>query len=425
MGKPAPLVHTEGTGVDHDAVLASEQEAYLQANPSIQFVVSCIELIRKYEPSWLAPSQLRERYPSKRRMEWLKHRPDLRQAITMANCGLGKNSARVLGLEKQAELLDTAVDERDISITQYELGFRAQDLACYGDTADLYVFMVESLPWGHDVDQEFVGHLIKEVLEPRGTHPSILTHFQVRRAINGLTWQDRLPDEILAKIDEDRHDQEELEPTKPFTAQDEFKRATPQIIAKYLPLISLKPIFLKAMEVMGFTPEPIKAEPVVTSSSDATESPVGTPTMHAPPTTEHEHSKPTALLPSSLEDAAAPSETKTENADASGEASIESNELDASEIAELIPASDVPPAPPQEPEAPKASEADKDSEVDKSIAAGVAELAAMEVKDAKTTSDPPSSSHKPEGSMSRRDREREKKKAASPPPLPTPKPDEP
>ena len=58
-------------------------------------------------------------------------------------------------------------------------------------------------------------------------------------------------------------------------------------------------------------------------------------------------------------------------------------------------------------------------------AEGVAELAAMEAKDAKTTSDPPSSSHKPEGTMSRRDREREKKKAASPPPLPTPKPDEP
>lgn len=418
MGKPAPLTHTEERPETQDHELVSEQEGYFRSHASVQFVASCIQTTRKHGPAWLTPTMLRERYSTKTRLEWLKSRPDTRQGLVTKITSFGKKSSRIMGVEHQVMLIDLTVDSGDATISDYEQSFHPRDLACYGDAADYYVFTVAQIPWKSDAhaDREIVGELIKEFLEPRGDKPAILTHLQVRRAIPEKSWQTHIPDDIRGQIARNRLDREAEDPTKPYTAKDEFDCATPQILAKYLPLEDLKPIFQLAMEVMDFAPQSATKtdEPTPAATDSSTDEPKGTPTMLAPATEqEHAHSKPTALLPASNEGDATAGEAKADDTASNSDVSVE--EVDASELAEIMPKSDLPPAPSKDETEQKASETDK------VVEEAVGDLVAMGSSDSTSKSDPPSSNHKPDGTNPRRDRFRsgdKPKPAVTPPPFP-------
>jgi hypothetical protein len=115
-----------------DAELGAEAGAQLARSPSLQLVAELLGRLREMKLPWWTPQQLRAAYPAAERLSWLASRPDIRQRITTQLTGLAPRAARNKSPAFQAELIDSVVDEGDISVDDFEHAFDPVDLALYG-----------------------------------------------------------------------------------------------------------------------------------------------------------------------------------------------------------------------------------------------------------------------------------------------------
>src|SRR5690349_7110830 len=98
-----------------DETLRNEARAHPAATPSLQLVAELLTRLRVLELPWWTPEMRRERWTATERMRWYRARPDLRQRITSALTGLAPKAARKKTPDFQGSLLDSVIDEGDVS----------------------------------------------------------------------------------------------------------------------------------------------------------------------------------------------------------------------------------------------------------------------------------------------------------------------
>src|SRR5687768_9880236 len=116
---PSPLRHD--TAVNRsDEELWKEASAYFARAPALQVVAELMGELQTRKLAWWSPDTLRVLWSATDRMGWYERRPDLRQQITSGLTGLVARSARNKTPEFQGELIDSAIDDGDISTTELD-----------------------------------------------------------------------------------------------------------------------------------------------------------------------------------------------------------------------------------------------------------------------------------------------------------------
>jgi hypothetical protein len=201
-------------------------------------------------------------------MAWLTERADVRQQITSALTGLASNAARKKAPEFQAALIDSVIDDGDITPAQFEEAFAPEDLVVFGPVDAYWREFRAQMPWGDSapVHQELIAWLTEALLRDRCTlelvgpnvsRTPILTAWDVRTAINGRVWHSHMPIEVRVTVDEARLQLEKSSPKEPFHAQHDLAIAMPSVIATSIPLVELVDVFLLAERTMGFATTPV------------------------------------------------------------------------------------------------------------------------------------------------------------------------
>jgi hypothetical protein len=259
MAQPAkPLEHADAEKKS-DESLRSEARAHLGATPPLQLVAELLTKLRTLDLPWWKPEMLRERWPAVERMRWYRARPDLRQKITSALTGLQPKAARKKAAEFQGGLIDSVIDEGDVSARAFEESFDPADLVVYGPVEAFWSGFVEKMPWKQDtsVHQELIAWLLDALLADHSAidgmrRKPILTAWEARTAIDGRVWHTRMPLEIRVAIDDARFRKEREQPGSPFHAASDLSIAVAQTIATSIPLRDLAPVFTAAERIMGF-----------------------------------------------------------------------------------------------------------------------------------------------------------------------------
>lgn len=271
--RPLPLKHQDSEKKEPE-ILSKEARSHIANEPALQVIAELLTKLRALNLPWWTPEQLRARWGAAERMRWYGDRWDLRQNITTELTGLVPKAARRKGPEFQAALIDSALEEQDISVREFEEAFEPMDLAIYGPSSDVWQFFRESMPWGEDtpVHQELLAWLLKALLTDRSSFPGlgrvpILTPWDVRTAINGKVWHTRIPLDVRVAIDDARFKQEKDKASTPFHAANDLSIAVPETIAGNVPLRELVPVLIAAEKSMGF--EPTKAEPAKSAPAPA------------------------------------------------------------------------------------------------------------------------------------------------------------
>ena len=289
-----PLQHREPDKKD-DETLQKEARAHLAGEPALQLVAELIARLREVDVPWWSPLRLRDRWGAVERMRWFRERGDLRQRITSALSGLAQKAARRKTPDFQGALIDSVLDEGDITPRAFEEAFRPHDLAVYGPAGAYWHFFRESMPWDHDtpVHQELMAWLLKSLLADRSPFDGIgrtpiLTPWDVRTAIDGRVWHTRMPVEIRVAVDDARLQQERDRPGVPFHADGDLAIAMPEIIAASIPLRDLIPILVVAQKSMRFEPPRTgpkieNGKPGVGPEPGARPHEVGSPSTPPPP----------------------------------------------------------------------------------------------------------------------------------------------
>lgn len=294
-----PLQHHDSEKKDPET-LAKEERSHIANEPSLQLTAELLTKLRGLDLPWWTPPQLRSRWGAADRMRWYKDRWDLRQNITTELTGLAPKAARRKAPEFQAALIDSVLEEGDISIKSFEEAYEPMDMVIYGSASAFWHAFRESMPWEQDtpVHQELLAWLLKALLTDRSSFPGlgrvpILTPWDVRTAISGKVWHTRIPLDVRVAIDDARFKQEKDKTSSPFHAESDLGIAIPEIIAGNVPLRELIPVLIVAERAMSFEPPKsasapeVKgdAKPAETDSDDEAES---TPTpapavVSAPP----------------------------------------------------------------------------------------------------------------------------------------------
>ena len=158
----------------------------------------------------------RARFPAVERMRWLAERPDVRQRITSQLTGLAPKAARKKEPDFQAALVDSVVDEADVTARDFEDAFDPVELATYGDAAAFWRTFLERFPWDDDAreSQELATWLLEALLSNTSgldgafARKALLSALDVRTAIDGAVWHTRVPLEVRVAIDRARLAQE-------------------------------------------------------------------------------------------------------------------------------------------------------------------------------------------------------------------------
>jgi hypothetical protein len=166
----------------------------------------------------------------------------------------------------QVELIDARIDP-GADATRLEEAFDPRDLVVYGPARELWAEVVACLPWDSEVPLALLDRLLTSliaekspVLETR--RPPILSHWQLRNAIDTRAWQAHVPARLRAAVDEARLHKELVDPATPFVARDEMAIVTPGALAANMPLCALRPVFIAAGRVMGLEPvAPSQSQP--------------------------------------------------------------------------------------------------------------------------------------------------------------------
>jgi hypothetical protein len=247
-----------------DSALAQEAQAYLSKSAALQVVTELMVDLRMRALAWWTPDGLRTRYPAIERMRWLKDRADLRQHITTSLTGLVPKAARKKDADFQAELLDAAVDDGDVTTKAFEDAFVPRDMAIYGPAGDYWRQFRQRMPWGQDstAHQELVATLLRAFLTDKSSlgfsRKPVLTSWELRTNIPGKVWHTRIPVDVRVAIDDARFEREKAKSRDPFHAKDDLAIALPDVIAANVPLKDLHRVFDAAERAMGF--EPVEAE---------------------------------------------------------------------------------------------------------------------------------------------------------------------
>jgi hypothetical protein len=275
-----------------DEALRHEARAHLADAPALQLVADLHGKLRSLDLPWWTPEALRARWSATDRMRWYRARADLRQLVTTGLSGLSPRAARKKTPEFQGALIDSAIDEGDVTVRAFEDSFDPADLVVYGPAEDLWRAFIERLPWGEDspVHQELCAWLLDALLADHSAvgdffRKPILTAWEARTAIDGRVWHTRVPLEIRVAIDEARFDKERQRPTEPFHAESDLSIAVSATLAASIPLRDLAPVFAAAERQMGFTrPRRDKpAEPPPARPASIAPPPVASPASIAPP----------------------------------------------------------------------------------------------------------------------------------------------
>jgi hypothetical protein len=271
------LQHQDSERKDPET-LSKEARSHIANQPALQLMAELLTKLRAIDVTWWTPERLRSRWGAAERMRWYKDRWDLRQNITTELTGLAPKAARRKAPEFQAALIDSVLEEGDISIRAFEEAYEPMDLVIYGPAAAFWQAFRESMPWEQDtpVHQELLAWLLKALLTDRSSFAGlgrvpILTPWDVRTAINGKVWHTRIPLDVRVAIDDARFKQEKDKTSTPFHAESDLGIASAEIIAGNVPLRELIPVLLVAEKAMGF--EQAKAETKVESSKGATSEP--------------------------------------------------------------------------------------------------------------------------------------------------------
>ncbi len=257
------LRHVEA-GAKTDEKLREEARLYLARTPQLQVVAEILAKLRSLNLPWWSPERLRNAFPASARLQWFVERPDLRQSITH-RLTLALRAARARSVAAQAELVDATMDCGDIDATNFEHAFDPRDLVVYGPVRAYWKRLRECMPWDSDsrAHQQLVAWMIRTLLAEKsedGTaRRQILSALEVRTAIDGKTWQTRIPMEVRVAVDDARMQLEKRNPREPYTARFELELATPELIASHVPLRELQRIFVLAEKALGFEDH----EPVV------------------------------------------------------------------------------------------------------------------------------------------------------------------
>jgi hypothetical protein len=263
---PRPLEHRD-TDKKSDEALRQEARAHLADAPALQLVAELYGKLRSLDLPWWTPESLRTRWSATDRMRWYRARPDLRQQVTSALTGLAPRAARKKTAEFQGALLDSVIDEGDVTVRAFEEAFDPCDLVVYGPADEIWQAFVERMPWGEDtaVHQELVAWLLDALLADHSsldgvTRRPILTALDARTSIEGRVWHTRMPLEIRVAVDEARFQKERERPGEPFHAESDLSIAVSATIAASIPLRDLQPIFTTAERQMGLSRAPLRAE---------------------------------------------------------------------------------------------------------------------------------------------------------------------
>jgi len=277
---PTPLRHPETPRAD-DTALGQAARSHVAGQPALQLIAELLHRLREARYAWWTPALLRETWGAGARMEWFTQRPDIRQRITSGLTGLRPKAARNKQPDYQAALVDSVIDEGDVTVDEFEYAFDAIELAAYAPAAEIWHRFRERMPWHEDsaAHQALVGWLIERLLADTSTvegmtRTPILTAHAVRSAIPGTLWHARIPLEVRAAIDDLRLAREQASPAEPFRAADDLSLATPAIIAAHIPLRELLVVMDVAERAMGFpaTRElPVVAAPARPAERVATE----------------------------------------------------------------------------------------------------------------------------------------------------------
>lgn len=254
---PPPLKHQDPHKPDER--LAAEAAAHLSRAAGLQLVAELLTRLREMDFPWWTPEQLRQAYPASERMHWLIERPDVRQRITTQLTGLAPRAARNKTVEFQAALIDSVVDEGDISLEDFEAAFEPIDLAVYGPAADFFRLFKKRMPWDDDATphQDLVGWLIGAFLADKcsldGTpRAPIFSALAARTAIDGRVWHTRIPLHVRVAIDEARFTAQRDRPQEPYGVERDLAIATPALIAASVPLRDLINVVETAALAVGF-----------------------------------------------------------------------------------------------------------------------------------------------------------------------------
>ncbi|NUO51477.1 MAG: hypothetical protein HOV80_21695, partial [Polyangiaceae bacterium] len=133
---PSALSHADPAASDDR--LSSEAAQHLGRHPALQLIAELLTRLREVGFPWWTAEHLRGAYPAAERMRWLVRRPDIRQRITTQLTGLAPRAARNKTPEFQASLIDSVIDEGDITLEMFEQAFEPIDTAVYGPAAELW-----------------------------------------------------------------------------------------------------------------------------------------------------------------------------------------------------------------------------------------------------------------------------------------------
>ena len=256
---PTSLRHADPEKRD-DATLVQEAQSHIGKSPALQLVAELLQKLRVGGFSWWTPEQTRSLWPASVRMGWLMQRPDIRQRITTGLTGLAPRAARNKTPEFQGALIDSVIEDGDVTVKQFDDAFTVDELAVYGPSAELWGKFRERTPWDQDTPahQELVAWLFEAFLASQssvGGHSRkpILTSLALRTAIPGKLWHTRIPLEVRVAIDDLRFQREKVKPSEAFHAIHDLSVATPSIIASNIALRELTRVVDVAEKSMGYS----------------------------------------------------------------------------------------------------------------------------------------------------------------------------
>ncbi len=254
---PTPFQHPDAIHAD-DETLERDARAHLAKSPHLQVMAELMAKLRASSFAWWSVTFTRNQWRALPRMQWLAERPDLRQKITSSLTGLPPKAARSKTPEFQAGLIDAVLDHGDVRGIHFEEAFSVQELVTYGPAAEMWNQFRQRMPWGEDTEgnQKLIGWLLRVLLSERSSldpemlRKPVLTAWDVRTAIEPRVWQERIPLDLRAMIDEARLRREKVRPREPYCARHELEIATPELLAQYIPLADLLPVIEVAEQAL-------------------------------------------------------------------------------------------------------------------------------------------------------------------------------
>ncbi len=251
-----------------DDVLDHEADIALGKSPALQILAELLKELRELDLPWWTPEQRREALTATDRMRMLEQRPDIRQRIVTELTGLLPKAARRMAPDMQASLLDEVLEE-DRTSAEFEVAFKAEELVLYGDAANLFFSAMDALPLDQDTEEhrlvmeKFLNSCLRSDrdFDNKKLQP-IITHWDLRTALDYELWQAKIPLEVRAAVDKARLELEKAKPGERFSAKHEVEIVTVSKIVTHIPLVNFKNLIEVAAKKMGFE-RPLELEEVV------------------------------------------------------------------------------------------------------------------------------------------------------------------